>query len=227
MKFKKVIVFLLVGLALQSYLKAQTTAVTEEGDTIYVYPNGTWSFEYEEDFVHEKTMEDFLSLQLKIDTIADPFIYDSKVNKELTTQIDQFVFKYNDKSWKRVPPSNYNEEAEFAFENRENDIWAIIITEQAEVGLENILKISISTLEQNTGAVPSIKKTELRNVNGTNVLRGTLDVNVSGIEFVFDSYYCSDERGTTQIVTWTGRSIWEKHQDEIVNFLNGVIVQAN
>ena len=203
---------------------AQIRAVTEKGDSIYVYSDGTWSFELED--IREDVMADFLEEVLDIDTITQVQSYPKSVDKTLETGINQFEFKYNSKQWKRVPPAEFNDDAEFAFELRNHDVMAIIITEETEIGTENILKIARSSLEENLGGTVEVMKIEQRNVNGTELLRGVFLAEVSGIEFLFDSYYYSDERGTTQLTVWTGLSLWEKYESKIVDFLNGMIVKS-
>ncbi|MEO0625461.1 MAG: hypothetical protein AAFY91_00630, partial [Bacteroidota bacterium] len=49
-------------------MKAQVLAVTEEGDTIYVYPNGTWSYD-ELDEMPALNANSILEVDFEIDTI--------------------------------------------------------------------------------------------------------------------------------------------------------------
>lgn len=201
----------------------QTKAITENNDTVFIYDDGTWSFEYNE-FKDNAMLSDYLDIALDIDTISSTSTYNKKSDKELNTEIKQFKFKYVDKDWKRVPPASINEDAEFAFQHRKNDIWCIIITEETEIGKSNIFKIAKSTMEQNLGGEVTIKKAEVRNVNGKEILRGVLESEMSGMKLIFDSYYYSDGRGTTQITTWTSANLWKKYEQTILDLLNGVII---
>lgn len=206
-------------------LAAQQRAVTESGDTIFIYDNGTWSFELEDDIEQEVLDDAYLDISLKIDTILTPFVFDPKVNKEVIPKSGQFKFKYDNEAWKRVPPADLNDDAEFAFQNRSIDIWAIIIAEQTEISIENIFKIAKNTMEENTGEKAEIKQVQYLTVNDTKVLRGTLETTFSGISFIFDTLYYSDEKGTTQFTTWTSQSIWENNESLIFEFLSGFMAE--
>ena len=62
--------YLLAALCLYSVtICAQTQAVTEYGDTIYVYDNGTWSFEKLDEMPDENNELSYLSTPLDIDTL--------------------------------------------------------------------------------------------------------------------------------------------------------------
>jgi len=218
-------IFAFSTLLLVNGLIAQQRAVTESGDTIFIYDNGTWSFELEDEIIRSLEEGAFMDQPLDIDTILTTFSHTPNVDKEVIPKSEQFKFKYNNENWKRVPPADLNEDAEFAFQHRDVDIWAILITEQTEIDVENLLKIAITNMEENTGTEVGIKKVELLNVNGAEILRGTLHASFSGINFIFDSYYYSDERGTTQFSTWTSEKIWENNQSLIHDFLNGFVVE--
>lgn len=208
-------------------LQGQVKAYTEYGDTIYVYDNGTWSFELE-DFTENEITDGFNEDEyLVIDTIHEAQLLSPTATKEVSTNINQFTFKYDHEIWKRVPPGEYNDEAEFAFKYRNKDIWCIIITEETEITKEAILKIARNTLEENLNHKIDVLKTEERSVNGYSILRGALETENAGVKLVFDSYYYSDERGTTQITTWTSTNLWKKYENEIINFLNGIVILEN
>ena len=202
---------------------AQTVAVTEYGDTIYVYDNGTWSFDLL-DVMPEVSELDFLDTKLTLDTISTPFTVNKQAQKEIENKTKQFKVKYNEKVWKRVPPATLNDDADFAFEAKNKDIWCVIIAEETEISKENLFRIAKNTMAENTGASTKILKTEIRNVNGTEVLRGVLNAEISGISFVFDTYYFSNEKGSVQFTTWTSDKIWESNESMIVELLNGFIV---
>jgi len=202
---------------------SQITAVTEKGDTIYVYNDGTWTFEEkdEEELVNELS---YLDNVLKLDTITTKFKVGEKSTKEVTSQHDFFKVKYDKKVWKRVPPASLNPEAEFAFLAVDKDIYCMIISEEIEVGQENIVKIARKMMKDNTGGELEELITEQRNVNGTDIIRAVNKVEINGLNLVFDSYYYSGEFGTIQFSTWTGTNVHEKYEDEILELLNGLII---
>lgn len=218
------LLILLVLMYVAASVTAQVKAVTEHGDTIYVYQNGTWSFDLE-DNDNLLSLTDKISYELQIDTVKALQKFSEDANKSISTSIGQFELKYNEKDWKRVPPGKYNEDAEFAFEHRRNDVLSVIITEQAEFDKEAIFKIALNTMEENIGAKPKVLKTELRNVNGFDILRGVVEVEMTGVALVFDTYYYGNEKGTTQFTVWTAKSLWEKYEQAIIEFQNGLVIK--
>lgn len=204
---------------------AQIWAVTEKGDTIYVFSNGTWSFDEDEQLNEDKSLLDYLNTKISLDTISGTFEANSTSKKRITSQYDFFDFVYDGKKWKRVPPAQLNEDAEFAFQSKDKDIYMAIIAEEIELGMENIYKIALNNIKENLGIDPKIMKSEVRNINGFDVIRGVINLNLNGLDFIFDSYYYSDERGTVQLTTWTASNLHEKYEKEILNMLNGFLVK--
>ena len=90
---------------------------------------------------------------------------------------------------------------------------------------ERFLKIAKSTLEENLGAQIDVRKCELKNVNGNSIIRGTFNIDLSGIPLIFDSYYFGNTNGTIQVTTWTGKNEWSKSESTILDLLNGLIVK--
>ena len=203
---------------------AQTRAVTEKGDTIFVYANGTWSYEFEE-ITNEVNEFDFLNLALTVDTIATKQVFSPNAKSEVKSEIIGFKVKYDDKKWKRVPPGGLNADADFAFEFKSADVWCIIIDEETSFSPENLFRIAKRTMENNLNATTEILKTQVVNVNGTNLFRGVIKAQVSGISFVFDSYYYSNELGSVQFTTWTSDNLWKKYERDITELLNGFIAK--
>lgn len=228
MKMMKISVLVLtVSLFANTWVHGQIRAITEKGDTIYVYNNGTWSFTLEDTPPEAPGALDYLSETLTIDTIKTPFVFNKNANKEITTELQFFKIKYDEKAWDRVPPGDYNENAEFAFKSNTRDIYCIVIPEELEIGNENILKIALNSFKENTGGEVEILKIEQRTVNGVEVLRGVFKMEISGLNLIFDSYYYSSTKGTVQFTTWTAVNIWEKYESEILNLLNGLVILDN
>jgi len=201
---------------------SQTKAVTELGDTIYVYNNGTWSYEMLEETPEFNELS-FLNESIPLDTISNEFTYSQSATKEVENSFDLFKIKYNEKKWRRVPSASLNDEAEFAFENKDADIWCIVISEETSIAPEMLFSIARQSIKEKMGTNPEVIKSELRTVNGHQVVRGAMKANVSGITFLFDTYYFSNENGSVQFTTWSSEAIWKREQENILEFLNGFI----
>jgi len=215
---------LLVLLQLGSLCQAQITAITERGDTIYVFNDGTWSF-YEDGGYQEETGLEYLDMELTFDSTEQVFTIPGDSKSNIKSDLGFFDINYNDKKWKRVPAGKFNEDAEIAFESKEKDMYAIIISEEIEIGAENIVKIALNNMEETMSTPPEVKLLQKRVVNGQPLIRAVYAINVSGMDLTFDSYYYSDWRGTIQFTTWTGSNLHGKYEKDIVDLLNGILIE--
>lgn len=224
MKIQFFIFSMLLSLLGVNEINAQIKAVTENGDTIFVYNDGTWSFTEKEASPMDAQLS-FLDRELNIDTIQETFKVAESATKEAKNKFDLFKIMYDEKKWDRIPPGKLNnEEAEMAFISKEKDIYSLVIAEEAEIGQENILKIALGMMEKRTGGTVELLNVQQRTVNGTGILSGQFKVDISGMILTFDSYYYSSPKGTVQFTTWAGSSVWEKNQKVVKEFLNGLII---
>jgi len=205
-------------------LYSQTRAVTELGDTIYIYNNGTWSYDMLEESPEVNELS-FLNESIPIDTVSKQFTYTKTAKKEVENSFGMFKIKYDDSKWRRVPPASLNDEAEFAFESKDTDIWCIVISEETPIKPDLLFSIARQSIKEKMGTDPEVIKSELRTINGHEVVRGAMKANISGIAFIFDTYYFSNDKGSVQFTTWTGEAIWKREQENILEFLNGFIAQ--
>lgn len=203
---------------------AQTWAVTQKGDTIYIYDDGTWSFD-KDDRPQEIGILDYLKTSFKYDTISTPYSVSPNAKKNIASKYGFFEVFYDENVWRRVPPAQLNDEAEFAFMGKDNDIYVAILSEEIEIGLDNIYKIAKNNIEENLSTEVDILKSEIRNVNGSDLIRGVMSFDLNGLDLVFDSYYYSDERGTVQFTTWTATNLHEKYETKILELLNGIVIK--
>jgi len=210
-------------MAICSISWGQMTAVTENGDTIYVYNDGTWSYEpFGENSLRAE--EELFGSKIELDTLEGNFSVPSSANKVAKSSMGFYEFHYDSRKWKRIPAGSLNEDAEMAFQHTEKDIYCMIIAEELEIGLENIFNIALSNMEENTGAEVEVMEAQLKNVNGTEMIRGVVDMNLSGMNLVFDSYYSSTEDGTIQLTVWTGHNLFDRYEDIIEDLHNGLVL---
>jgi len=201
---------------------AQVQAITEHGDTIYVYDNGTWSF-YDDRMPMGDRLERFKDVKIDIDTIATLFTVSKNSKKKAKGKLGFYDLMFDEKQWDRTPPANINPEAEMAFVGKDKGMWCLLIAEGMEIGKEQLFKIAVNMMKERTGAQVEILKVEQRNVNGKDVLRGVTKVEVQGMKLIFDSYYYSCPKGSIQVTVWTGENIYEEKREKIEELLNGLI----
>jgi hypothetical protein len=80
-------------------------------------------------------------------------------------------------------------------------------------------------MEEFSGSKVEILKTELRTVNGVELIRGVMQSEYSGIPLMFDTYYYSNDNVSVQFTVYTSDNLWEKNTDLIQELLNGFVVE--
>ncbi|MEM7103704.1 MAG: hypothetical protein AAF502_11270 [Bacteroidota bacterium] len=221
---KTILLIIFSCLIFSQNLCAQIQAVTEYGDTIYVFDDGTWNFTGEKATLADDYDLSYLDEVLTFDTSTVQYNHNPTGKRTLKSKYGFFDIFYDEDIWERVPPAQLNDEAEFAFVAKESDIWCVVIAEEIEVGLENVVKIAMNNMREYTGGEIDLRQLEVREVNGFEVVKGVFALNFSGLDFIFDSYYYSDENGTVQFTTWTGANVHEKYEPAIEELLNGLVL---
>jgi hypothetical protein len=195
--------------ALPLTIGASQKAVTEEGDVVILNADGTWVYE-----------DGSASRDFKISTNPNTFSTPNTANFTLKSTSSNATFSIDSKKWKFKKNENGHDSAEYAFEFKKGDLYGLAITEEVEIGLEDLTKIAF---ENATGAAPDIQivKKEYRMVNGEKLIYMEMVGTIQSIQFQYLGYYHSNEYGSTQFLTYTGKSLVEKYRKDIDDFLNG------
>lgn len=199
---------------------AQVRAVTEDGDSIYVYDDGTWTYELKEEN-EGNPFEELLDINVQFDTSTTPFTKPENAKQKITSKFEFFDLYYNSDDWERVPPGKINAEAELAFKHKKTDIYSTVITEEIEIGVGMTYKVAIMNAEEGSGNPVKVLKKEIRNVNGVEMLHTVFEANFAGFEATFVNNYYSGEFGTVQILTWTSTNIVDKYYQDMLDLING------
>lgn len=207
----RTLIITMLLLASTIFIHAQIKAVTETGDEVFLYQDGTWKYLAETGATDEsesKTNETVFTRDK-----ASTFLIKSK-----RANVGVWI---NTKIWSFTNNST-NEDAEIQFEKRTGDIYAMLITEKIQIPLESFKSIALQNAKN---AAPDIKiiKDEYRNVNGKKVLMLQMSGTVQGIKVVYFGYYYSSEKGTTQLISYTGENLFKAHMTEMEVLLNGLV----
>lgn len=205
---------LLIGLLLLSgfSLKAQVKAVTETGEEVLLYKDGTWKY-----------LNGDVKSETEIQLNSEKF----KKNKDATFLVKSNKTKVgvwlNPKEWS-FSKSNENEPSEYQFQKKGSDLYAMLIAEQIEIPLETLKTVAFSNAQD---VAPDVKitKEEYRIVNDLKVLYLEMRGTIKGMKFIYNGYYYSDESGTIQLLTYTSQNLFDTYQDNIFDFLNGFVEQ--
>lgn len=193
-----------------TYTQAQQKAVTENGEEVILYDDGTWSYQNEDE-----------SLEKEIPSNSTKFEKDKESTFLLKSNKLNVGVYLNPKIWS-FKKATSNPEAEYEFSLKGGDLYGMLITEQIEIPLESLKKIA---LENGRAAAPNLKvvKEEYRIVNGLKVLHLQLNGTTQGIKFSYYGYYYSSDNGTVQFITYTSQSLLDEYLPECEKLLNGFV----
>jgi len=190
---------------------AQKKAVTENGEDVILFNDGTWK--YANDSVKEKTVITINPKTFKKNASSTFLLKSTKFNIGVWIDAKKWSFKKADN----------NEVAEYEFQFKGKDLYGMMITEKIEVPLETLKTIA---LQNGKAASTDIKivKEEYRTVNDKKILLLQMNGTVQGIKLSYYGYYYSNSKGTLQFLTYTSQSLFDNYFTEIEDFLNGFVV---
>jgi hypothetical protein len=116
-----------------------------------------------------------------------------------------------------------NPDAEVEFTHKEDDLYAMVIAERIAVQLDMLKKAALKNM-QLTDKDAKIVHEEMRKVGGVDVLCVTSHITVEGIPLTYHSYYHTGQAGSIQVITWTGRNIFEESKSDMEELLNGLVI---
>ena len=206
---KKLISSLLL-ISLFSIVNAQEKAITETGEIIIIYKDGTWKYQDKKD-----------SVVSVITTNTKKFKKDKKSTFLLKSKKVNLGFWMNPKKW-NFKKATDNTEAEYELQLKGGDLYAVIITEKVEIPLKTLKNIA---LENAKSVAPDIKiiKEEYRIVNGKKVLLLQMNGTMQGIKFSYFGYYYSNKNGTVQFLTYTSQNLLDSYKKDCELILNGIV----
>lgn len=189
----------------------QIKAVTENGDEVTLYDDGTWVF-------------DDLEMMEDVEIMMNPGTFTKGENASflLKSSKNNFGFYLNPKEWSFTKEAS-NIAAEYELHLKSGDLYGMIISEQLEIPLETLRGIAVNTAK---AAAPDLQvvKEEYRMVNGLKMLHLQMNGTMQGIKFSYYGYYYSNESGTVQYVTFTAQNLIESYREQCDALLNGLVV---
>jgi hypothetical protein len=190
---------------------AQIKAVTETGEEVILYNNGTWKY-----------LND--SIVIKNDIKLNEKEFSKSKNstflvKSKTLNIGVWI---NPTKW-AFEKGDPAESREYMFQEKDESLYGMLITEKLQIPIETLLNIAI---ENGKKAAPDIKiiNQEYRIVNGTKVVMMQMSGTIQGINFVYYGYYFSSESGSVQFLTYTSQELVKGYLDDIEEFLDGLVL---
>lgn len=210
---KKIIFTALILLSVQM-ANAQINAITDSGDEVLLYDDGTWEY-----------LNDSMVTASEIPENSKEFMTDKKSTFLVKSKKLNIGIWINPKTWNFSKGSD-KDAYEFLFQKKSDDLYAMLIAEKMQIPIETLKEIAISNAKD---AAPDIKvvKEEYRIVNGKRVFMMQMAGTIQGIRFTYFGYYYSNINGTIQLLAYTGENLFSEYQAEIELFLNGLVELDN
>lgn len=205
----KKLVITVIAILFSNVLFSQIKAITETGDEVILYKNGSWV--YVDGSKAEAKELAVNKTKFKKDDLSTFLVKSNKIN------IGIWI---NPKEWSFSKEGN-NEDSEYTFQKRDNDLYALFISEKISIPLESLKDIAVENAKK---AAPDARIIfeEMRNVNGNNVLMLKISATIQGIKILYTGYYYSNTNGTIQLITYTSDNLAAAYTTDIETFLNGL-----
>jgi hypothetical protein len=205
---KKTLIFIFIlGTSMSGF--AQVNAVTENGEQVVLYKDGTW-----------KSLETKSGWDTRMDTLK--FTKSSTSTFLIKGSRVEYGVWINPKKWQFKKDQKTDVPIEYKFTLTGQDAYAMIISERIQVPLNSLKEVALKNALK---AAPDAKivQEEIRNINGLNVLLLQMEGTISGINFVYYGYYYSDEGGTVQFLSYTSKNLFPTYKPEMEQLLNGFV----
>ena len=206
----KTITTLIISLILSTKCIAQIKGITELGEEVILFKNGSW--EYASDYNQSK--ESSYENRRK-------FTKDFKSTFLLKSKKSSSGVWLNPKKWS-FSKAKSNPEAEYEFKLKGEDAYGLLITEKIEIPLKNLRNIA---LENAKSASPDMKivQQDYRFVNNSRILMMQMEGTIEGISLTYFGYYFSNSNGTNQLITYTSQNLFNNYRRDLENLLNGMV----
>lgn len=203
---KKLLVLFLLLFAVSSF--ASQSAITDTGEEVILYSDGTWKYANSENEAANT-----------IETNPATFNKPEASSFKLKSTKNNSVYWINTDKWTFTKKVD-NPAAEYEFQLKGKDLYGMAITEEAVIPVESLVNIA---LENARDAAPDMRivKQEYRVVNGKKVIYMIMTGSLQGMNVAYHGYYSSDTSGTTQLIVYTTTNLVDKYHTEIIDFLNG------
>jgi len=198
---RKLLIFLFF-LLLTTTGWSQKKAVTEEGNQIILYDNGTWKY--------VKDRDSSKSLSTNPIPIRKPATATFLLK---STKFEGIGIWLDPKQWQFKKGEN-NEDAEFEMQLKGQDLYAMVISEKIEIPIESLQEIALENASKVAPDITIVKE-EYRMVNNLKVLFMQMDGTAKGIKISFCGYYFSNDKGTIQLVIYTAQNLLANYTKQV------------
>jgi hypothetical protein len=219
-----VILFSLVMVLCSAAPGESTHAITADGQTVLLYPDGTWG--YKASLQEKRTVilrpdgtwryqEPPAKASEPIPTYTRPGSSTMFVSGE---QVPYGIW-LNHTVWQRetTPPQSV---VERRFTHTSGQAWAAVIAEPVQLSVEDVKAFVLASAKRHMPDATVVRQ-EHRMVNGHEVVFLQIDGTSNGVPHTYFTYDYAGEAGTVQVYTWSVSKALEQYERDMLNFLNG------
>jgi hypothetical protein len=208
MKNKSLLLSLMLILSLAA--SAQQKAITQTGEEVVLYNNGTWIYTHRDSL---KTEEIPTSAGVFNKSINASFLLKSK-RINIGCWIDPEKWKFQ-----QAP---VHDPAEYELDHVNGNMYALMLTENLDIPVVSLGNIAIQNARDVAPDLTIIGK-EYRMVNGKKVLMIRMVGTIQDIRFSYYGYYYAANGGATQFLVYSSEAFMEENLSEVEELLNGLV----
>lgn len=134
-----------------------------------------------------------------------------------------YTIWYDHYDWEESPP--LNDYAEKSFRIEDKNIYAIIVTDEHRISLEELDDIVIKNARENGFEQAKIISIEKRKINSNDIVFMHWSAILQGISVDFLSYLYSDSKGSVFLHTYTPSELFKGNNKKMETFLNGFTIE--
>lgn len=138
----------------------------------------------------------------------------------VTGQFGTYAVEYDDAKWECEFSAEPTGDQEFSFVHHDGDVFAMVIAERIPLSRDMLKKVAIDNFCSKAVDFRLIRE-EARLVGGESVLCLTMSGILEKTPIVYHGYYYTGGRGTIQVVTFTGKGLFDQYARDMNDFLEG------
>jgi hypothetical protein len=181
-------------------LAKDMVAVTDDDKIVILSPNGSWKY-LETKALNVRPKE------------ADRLDKGSRVDYGIWVNGNKWTSR----------KEKYSSDHDMEYRHKDGDAYAMVIAERLEIPLGALKKIVLENAERE-GKVTKLIRSEMRTVNGKEVLYLRFQATMQGVSFEYMLYIYTGQIGTVQVFTYTGANLISEYEKDFFDFLNGFVV---
>lgn len=208
---KKFILLFTVGLS-SLYFSQTINALTDEGQEVVLFADKSWKFVNESDKIVldklPKNSEDFLKGKN-----ATFLLKSKKINTGV--YIDPTKWQFKNLAGNTI--------VDYQLVEKSGNGYGLFGSEKTNIANYTIYKDIILSNLKNSVLFFRLLKSEVRKVNGKEVLHLRYKANIQNLDFEYVGYYFISEQGLSQIVCYSSEKMFEEFLPGFMELMNGFV----